>query len=1338
MTRLAEKRIGTGAIAGDFLRLPPTATITSPSATVSASSLTVEWVYSSPVPRTQSSFRIQLLDQAGDTVLYDSGVIVGAVTSYNVDFELQGGSSYQAQVTVSDGVDVSTSAVDFTYDTGRPNTSPIERRVGSVYEMAINGTGLMLADQPAGERRYGRRVVPLDSPRLATSETPFSQAIERYTNIGLVDWSAGAGQRVADRASSSATAYAEADRIDPFTPGQMSLAPSVDRRLTSTYSEVRSVVAGGKLYTTTGSAQVTSMASPDDPTPITFTVTTNTSSTPPPVDPEDPPPTAQGVFTIDADGYIIDPAGYRFVPTGANVAGNIPLEAGPGDWWYDNITWAYGHSQQALDWGWNMVRLQVIDWEGSGWTQAQVFAGLFATVDEYISKGIVCTFWIGPFTAGGNPAGNPTVAEVSAHPWVLSLNDQIVERYKSHPLGHYVWLNALNEPFGTRADNGTGDAVDWEVVNEFFYDRAVTAGWPHLQTFDLWQFGQGLRQCANTTQVTTWLADKPNAVISWHNYTSGSDAEMTTWLATCRTNNIPLMCGEFGFQNGAGTGSDGWDGAQWHFVNAWTGGIGGLWWLGAGLYSNTYTLRQRTGGAWYDSSPPLNQGGQQLYDKGTSQGWGGGPGSLPGEGGGSVPPPTGGGGGQVIVTQNFSTGSVMSDIGWSNLPAPGPHGEFQLTTGQITGGVVQAASVDDDCYLFPNTALNSADHYAQATVKVGSAGVRDDYTGVFVRGNMTNYSWWKLETCGSPNTVRLISLINGALGPEYYNSQTFSANTDYLFRLEARGTRIIGFVGGVQKFDVDASSLTTQQVAGIEIGNNTSLSPRGTTMDNAEIGNFLPASGGGSSGGTTGGAGGGGSTTGTGTGTVFVNVSPAKAFVTDGEYWYWADGQRIVRNNRAADPGVIWSSSKAEVMEWCSDRMVIARQGTASATPNVVAVLGQNGVEVGGSQLFTMPTGTTVTGITSGDGYVWWAATRNDISAVYAWKLGSTESYFTGLELPAGQQAVALSYYLGNVFVRSVDTSGKATIYRCAPTDGSLSPFKVLTIDDPAIDHTTGVFAGDQERVYFSWRQAGLDTVDPDRSVSGVGAIDLAGGGWTRWSVPNQATTEGTGRVRSITTWQGRLVYTIDEYGVLVEGDGAATSGALESSLLDLGTGLRKVFSVLDVTFDPLPLGGSITIEYSIDGGGTYTALPAIAQAGRKSASFDIDRESDVISIRTRLEAARGFSPVVRTMTLRAYPIGLADQILIVPVNCADATNGLNGQLTPDSGKGNGARRSRWLEDLAQSRVQVQDIDWAITGETYVYDVIGVDTQSVGVFDPAVNRQSQALISTLTLRRSFR
>jgi hypothetical protein len=1335
MTRIAEKRLGTGAIAGDFLRLPPTATITSPGSTVSSGSLTVSWTYSSPVPRAQASYRVQLFDQSGDNALFDSGELEGTATSYIVDFELTPTSSYQVQVTVSDGIDLSTAVSDFTYDTGQPAGSNIEPRVGSVYEAAINGVGVMLADLPSGERRYRRRIVPLDSPRLATSETPFSQAIERYTNIGLVDWSAGAGQRVADRTSSSPSAYDEADRIDPFTPGRMALAPASRRVLACSNADVRSVVAGGKLYTVTGSAQLTSMTSPDDPAPISFTVTTNTSTTPPPADPDDPPPTGTGVFTIDADGFIIDPAGYRFTPTGANVAGNIPLEAGPGDWWYDNITWAYGHSQDALDWGWNMVRLQVIEWADSGWTQEQVFAGLFATVDEYISKGIVCTFWVGPFTADeNNPASNPTVSEVEAHPWVLDLYDQIIARYKDHPLGHYVWLNALNEPFMQRNDDGSGLGSGWEVVQEFLYDRAIAAGWPHFQLFDLWQYGQAIRQMVETTQVTTWLADKPNAIISWHNYDSGSDAELADWTAEARALNIPFICGEFGFRNGGGSADFGYDGSKWMFANAWDPSIsvGGLWWLGAGLYSNTFTLRQRTGGAWYDASPALNEGGQLLYEVGTSQGWGGGPGSLPGEGGGTTPPPTGGGGGQVIVTQDFSTGSTMSDIGWSNLPAPGPHGVGQLTTGQISGGVVQALTADDDCYLFPNTALNSADHYVEATVKVGSAGVRDDYTGVFVRGNMTNYSWWKMETCGSSTTVRLISLINGALGPEYYTSQTFSANTDYVFRLEARGSRIIGFVDGVQKFDVDASSLTTQQVAGIEIGNNTSLSPRGTTMDNAEVGNFLPASGGGSSGGT-----GGGSTPGTGTGNVFVNVSPVKALATDGEYWYWADGQRIVRNNRAADPGVIWSSSKAEVMEWCSDRMVIARPGGSSATPNVVAVLAQNGTEVGGSQLFTMPAGTTVTGITSGDGHVWWAATRNDISAVYAWRLGSTESYFTALELPAGQQAVAISYYLGNVFVRSVDTAGRATIYRCAPSDGALSPFKVLTIDDPAIDHTIGTFAGDESRVYFSWRQAGLDTIDPDRTASGVGAVDLAGGGWTRWSVPDQSGTEGTGAVRSITLWQGKLVYTVDEFGVIVEDDVVATSGALESSLIDLGTGLKKVFSVLDVTFDPLPLGGSITVEYSIDGGGTYIALPAVTQAGRKSASFTIDRESDVISIRTVLRATRGFSPVVRTMTLRAYPIGLADQVLVMPINCSDQTAGLNGQLLPGSGKGAGARRARWAESLAQSRVTVQDVDWPVTNETQVYDVIAVDVESVGVFDPAVNRQSQAMVATVTMRRSF-
>jgi hypothetical protein len=483
------------------------------------------------------------------------------------------------------------------------------------------------------------------------------------------------------------------------------------------------------------------------------------------------------------------------------------------------------------------------------------------------------------------------------------------------------------------------------------------------------------------------------------------------------------------------------------------------------------------------------------------------------------------------------------------------------------------------------------------------------------------------------------------------------------------------------------------------------------------------------------------------TATTFTIAAAAalKAVCSDGTYWYYADGANVYRNNTPADPGAAWSASNAEVIEWCGDRIVIARSDGTSTTPNVVAVMASAGTEVGGTQIWTLPAETKVTSITAGDGYIWWSTYRGDNSTIFAWQIGSVESYFTALEIPAGQQATNIGYYQGNVFIRTIDLNGRGIIYRAVPNAGKLTPSRVLEI--PTVGGSTqseGDFAGDDRYVYFSWRKMGETTLTAAKTGSGIGVIDLATGGWTKWCGWRQATTEGTGAVPSIVVWFGRPVFVINDFGCVVgdidDGagdDGTVNTGSLETSLIDLGTSLRKVWTELDVTFDPLPSGGQIEISYSVDGGVSYDALLAAVTAGTKTARWTLGLESDVISFKIKLTGTT-VTPSFRTLTVRANPVGLADQILVLPINCADRVTGLNRRELPESADGAGARRARVLENLVQSRVQVQDVDWPITGTTQTYDMIAADVTSVGVFDPSKGRQSQAQITTVTLRRSLR
>lgn len=739
--------IGAGPLAGDYTQAAPSVVVTAPTGTLTSNTVTVSWTYSSPTGRAQTKFRIRLLSQSGTAVIYDGGVVVSAAGTATISTLLSGGSSYLVSVMAFDGYTWSPPGTStFLYDQPTVEDYPDEPGVGSVFEVAINGTGYMLADTPT-ESGWERRVIPLDPQRLATGDTPFSEAIDRYTLIGISDWSDGAGQLLRDRDSSSKRGYADGFRVDPFTPGQLRLLPGTSQLLAETYPTQRAVVAGGKLYVSTGDKEITEFDDPADATPTVFTI------------------------------------------------------------------------------------------------------------------------------AGGS-----------------------------------------------------------------------------------------------------------------------------------------------------------------------------------------------------------------------------------------------------------------------------------------------------------------------------------------------------------------------------------------------------------------------------------------TVLD----------------------------------------------FCSDGYFWYWCDGANIFRKAAASDPGAAWSASDARVMAWCSDRLIIARKGGSSTTPNVVAVMNYaSGAEVGTPWSFEEET--NVRSITSGDGYAFWAASRWDKSVVYAWQLGSADAPFVGLELPAGQDIQSVGYYQGNVFVRASETgegsAKRAIIYRCAASAGRLTPERVLEIADTGVDHSPGVFSGNDRFVLFSWRD--MNTSTPANPVPGVGCIDLSTGGWAKWTEA-PAAAGYTGDVQSITQWYGRTVFTVGGAGVYLENvpgdtDGSAADGQLETSVIDLGTSVRKVFHKVDMSFDPLPVGSTLQLSYSLDGRSSWTdVLPVVSETGAKAASWDLNVEGDSIAVRITITVGTAATPVVRSLTVRAHPIGIADQVLVLKVNCADRLNGLNGRELPASTTGGGMARLATLESLAQTRVRVQDVDWPVSRTAQVYDLVAVEAKRVGVFTPHNNRQTNSLVATLTLRRAYR
>ncbi len=280
MTAVGVGTIGVEAIAGDNARAYPEITLTSPTATVTGSSITVSYTYTSPVSAVQASYQIQLRIQDGSTILFNTGVVSSASSSsLPVAYVLSGGSTYQLWVRAIDqnGDSSSWAILTFVVESTDVSSFADETRVGSVFEIAINGVGYMLADTP--ERPVRRQTAQLQAPRFAQGDTPFSEAVERYTYVGQSDFTGGAGQNRADRNDSLPTRFWDAEGINPFSDEALQLTPPAQLSVANTYTGAPySVVVGtgttgdAGLYVVTDSGELTHQGSPGGSS-AAFTIT---------------------------------------------------------------------------------------------------------------------------------------------------------------------------------------------------------------------------------------------------------------------------------------------------------------------------------------------------------------------------------------------------------------------------------------------------------------------------------------------------------------------------------------------------------------------------------------------------------------------------------------------------------------------------------------------------------------------------------------------------------------------------------------------------------------------------------------------------------------------------------------------------------------------------------------------------------------------------------------------------------------------------------------------------------------------------------------------------------
>src|SRR5690606_12191345 len=114
------------------------------------------------------------------------------------------------------------------------------------------------------EFRYERLTVPLDPPGLATSETPFSEAVGRYSFPAITDWEGGAGQYALTRQASVGNAFWDSRVVDAFTVnGLLRLPPDGELEQAVAEHGLLSVIVGDELfYTYVGATSVWRITDP--------------------------------------------------------------------------------------------------------------------------------------------------------------------------------------------------------------------------------------------------------------------------------------------------------------------------------------------------------------------------------------------------------------------------------------------------------------------------------------------------------------------------------------------------------------------------------------------------------------------------------------------------------------------------------------------------------------------------------------------------------------------------------------------------------------------------------------------------------------------------------------------------------------------------------------------------------------------------------------------------------------------------------------------------------------------------------------------------------------------
>ena len=473
----------------------------------------------------------------------------------------------------------------------------------------------------------------------------------------------------------------------------------------------------------------------------------------------------------------------------------------------------------------------------------------------------------------------------------------------------------------------------------------------------------------------------------------------------------------------------------------------------------------------------------------------------------------------------------------------------------------------------------------------------------------------------------------------------------------------------------------------------------------------------------------------------FTLPAAVQAFVSDGNFWYASTPSGIYRNNTPAVPAVWSTLADCKVLAWTGGRLCAARPSASLLTDRFTTIGPAGTEEVAGGRL-TLPLGWQITDITGSGGFTYFTAMSATKGALYVWQTGSTNAPAVAFEFPTGQRPVACLSYLGQVMVRcsvalQSGNSG-AIIYRMPiEATGAVSAVRVVDIGlkgTPGIKGP-GIFFALDNLVLFSWPQM------TEAGNPGFGAIDLAGGGYSTWVY---APVVSAASITSAAQFGGFVYFFLAGTGVetfLPGGDdvSAVHTGWIQTSVCDMNTSIPKVLDTLNLSvnqFSTSLQGVTVAVSYNSGLSTIPTSLALLSGVNSVTVPWGVQTRSFALRFNLTFTSYLETKPKFEGATVKLHPIGIADEIVVLPVLCADNAADVQGRDLKENGVRAGSKTASWLRSLMQTRVALQDVDWPTSGIVNLYEVVGVETSSVGKRVAKTNQHERTWVVTLTLRRS--